>query len=229
MWVDELLFVLMAVALIAMAVLALIVGTKKGKGREAPPREKVVAPVPEPRAKVAHKPKVVVVQAEEEPVASIEHIVSPLPETAQAPLEEPVVIPAPEHIIIAEPEPPVGASEAPEEPPAEPTEEPSPESAALAPASEEPGPTEEPRPADLRRETESRFFDLRYENASRAPIFTEPSVLDGSPSIEDEEEEAKEPTPGIVTCPHCNSKVPQTLYCIYCGNTLTAKPAASSK
>jgi hypothetical protein len=236
MLVDELLFVLMAVALIAMAVLALIVVTKKGKVREAPRREKEAVQAPEPRTVVAYErvkpeeaPKV-----EEEPVAPVEEPLASLPpEAAQAPREEPVFEPAPGPIILVdEPEPPPDAAETPREPPAEPPSEPSPppEPVVITPSIEEPKPVaEEPHTTELRRETESRFFDLRYENAPRAPVFTEPSILDGSPSIEDEEEEAKEPTPGVVTCPHCKSKVPQTLYCIYCGNTLTAKPTNSSK
>ena len=234
MLVDELLFVLMAVALIAMAVLALIVGTKKGRAREAPRRDEEAVRAPEPRAVVSYKPvePEEAPQAEEEPIAPVEEILeSPLPEAAQAPRVEPVSEPAPEPIILVdEPEPPLDAVEMPQKPPSEPS--PPPEPIVITPSPEEPAPTaDEPHPTELRRETESRFFDLRYENAPRAPVFTEPSILDGSPSIEDDEEgeEAKEPTPGIVTCPHCKSKVPQTLYCIYCGNTLAAKPAASSK
>ena len=234
--VDELLFVLMAVALIAMAVLVIIVGTKKGRVRAAPEEKKEAVQAPEPRAVVTYKPVEFeeAPPAQEEPVAPAEDSLSLLlPEVAQAPREEPVSEPAPEPIILVnEPEPPLDAAEAPQNPAEEPPSEPSPppEPVVITPSILESTPAaEEPHPTELRRETESRFFDLRYENAPRTPAFTEPSILDGSPSIEDEEEEAKEPTPGIVTCPHCKSKVPQTLYCIYCGNTLTAKPAASSK
>jgi hypothetical protein len=38
------------------------------------------------------------------------------------------------------------------------------------------------------------------------------------------DEEKKEEEETIVTCPHCNSQVPKTIYCIYCGNSLKPNP-----
>lgn len=71
----------------------------------------------------------------------------------------------------------------------------------------------------LRREAEDQFFDLSYEYTQQITTEDVPTILDEAPSLEYEEEE-DEPLPVVVKCPHCKSEVPQTLYCIYCGNTL---------
>ena len=72
----------------------------------------------------------------------------------------------------------------------------------------------------LRREAEDQFFDLSYERTQRIATGDFPTILGEAPSLEYEEEEEEEPLPVVVKCPHCKSEVPQTLYCIYCGNTL---------
>ena len=226
MWVNEILFVLMSVALIAMLVLALVVKVNSRNRVNPPQNESVVKPVAEPRIEVKRKPSKVVVETIREP--------EPLPtaialqgEPAQE--EEPALEQFP--ILISE----LDIVDAPEEtqPIIEPTEETIPEPTVepiiLIPTLEPSNPPvieqHEPAPAgaDLRRETESKFFDLRYELSPQSVTKEEPDILNGSPVVEYEEKE-EEPLPGVVTCPHCKSSVPQTLYCMYCGNTLTAKP-----
>ena len=241
MWVDELLFVLMAAALVALAVLVLIVNVKTRNRREASLKNTVPESAPKSRIVVTHEPINLTRPPEpEHEDASIEPLSEPLsplpPEFSQAPRLDHVFEPTPEPAEPpSEPDPPLYFIEAPQESPPmqvpEPSAPPTHEPVVPPPSIEEPAPpAEEPTPIDLRRETESRFFDLRYDNTPQVVVTSEPSILDGSPSIdyeEEEEEEKEEPPPGIVTCPHCKSKVPQTLYCIYCGNTLAAKPAAS--
>ena len=229
MWVNEILFVLMSVALIAMLVLVLVVKINSRNRVNPPQNENVVKPVAEPRIEVKRKPSKVVVETIREP--------EPLPtaivlqgEPAQE--EEPAFEQFP--ILISE----LDIVDAPEEtqPIIEPTEETIPEPTVepiiLIPTLEPSNPPvieqQEPAPAgaDLRRETESKFFDLRYELSPQSVTKEEPDILNGSPVVEYEEKE-EEPLPGVVTCPHCKSSVPQTLYCMYCGNTLAAKPTAT--
>ena len=234
MWYNELLFVLMFVALIGMGVMALIVKVNMGKreGRiekeaEAPGKThepevyarqepaETVEPEPEPEETVDIGEallKTIVIQAAEpepEPEPTLEPAMEPLitPHVEEEP--EPVIEPPTE--TMGEPEPTV-------EPPASPTPEPD---------SAQPEPL--PEATGRRRETENQFFDLRYEYHPQNAVADSPTILDEAPSIdlEEEEEGEEEPPRGVVTCPHCKSEVPNTLYCIYCGNTLAAKPQAT--
>jgi len=240
MWVDELLFVLMVSALIAMAVLVLLVNMKTRNGREATPKGTVPEPpAPKPQTAAAqgrvNLTRIPEPEVEEEPIEPLsDPLPVVLPELPQTPQPDHVFEPTPRPAEPpSEPDQPLFFVEAPQESPPvkapEPSAPPVPEPVVLVPSLKELAPpADEPAPVVLRRETESQFFDLRYDNKPQVVIHSEPSILDGSPSIEyeEEEEEEKEPPPGVVTCPHCKSKVPQTLYCIYCGNTLAAKPAA---
>jgi hypothetical protein len=231
MWVNEILFVLMAVALIAMMVLALVVKVNS-RNRVSPPQsEGVDKPVAEPRIEVKRKPSKLVVETIREP--------EPLPTTIALqgePVheEEPALEQFP--VLVSE----LDIVDSPEEkqpiiePPEEPIPEPKVEPIILVPTLEPSNPPvierHEPAPveADLRRETESKFFDLRYDLSPQSVAKDEPDIMNGSPVVEYEEKE-EEPLPGVVVCPHCKSSVPQTLYCIYCGNTLTAKPSAAKQ
>lgn len=230
MWVNEILFVLMSVALIAMMVLALVVKINSRNRVKPPQNESPAQPVTEPRTKVKREPAKVTVETirESEPLPTAIALQGELPHEAEPALEQfPVLIS--ELDIVDSPEETQPIIE-----PAEPITEPTVEPMILVPAVEPSSPPvserHEPAPAeaDLRRETESKFFDLRYELAPQSVAKEEPDILDGSPVVEDEEEE-EEPLPGVVTCPHCKSSVPQTLYCIYCGNTLTAKPTSAKQ
>jgi hypothetical protein len=231
MWVNEILFVLMSVALIAMMVLALVVKINS-RNRVSPPQsESVAKPAAEPRIEVKHKPSKVVVETirEPEPLPTAITLHDELPQEAEPALEQfPVLIS--ELDIVDSPEETQPIIEPAEEPMSEPKVEP----IILVPTLEPSNPPvierHEPAPAetDLRRETESKFFDLRYDLSPQSVTKEEPDILNGSPVVEYEEKE-EEPLPGVVTCPHCKSSVPQTLYCIYCGNTLTAKPSAAKQ
>ena len=225
MWVNDLLFVLMSVALIAMMVLALVVKINSRNRVKPPQNESPAQPVTEPRTEVKREPAKVIVETirEPEPLPTAITLHGELPQEAEPALEQ-------YPVLISE----LDMVDSPEEiqPIIEPAEEPITEPMVLVPAVEPSNPRvskqHEPAPAetDLRRETESKFFDLRYELSPQSVTKEEPDILDGSPVVEYEEEE-DEPLPGVVTCPHCKSSVPQTLYCIYCGNTLTVKPTAA--
>jgi len=231
MWVNEILFVLMSVVLIAMMVLALVVKINSRKRVSPQQKDAPAQPVSEPRTEVKREPAKVIVETirEPEPLPTSRVLQSELPHEAEPALEQfPVLIS--ELDIVDSPEEMQPIIEPEEEPIAEPTVEPM----IHVPTVEPPNPTvveqREPTPAEaeLRRETEGKFFDLRYELHPQGVAKDEPDILDGSPVVEDEEEE-EEPLPGVVICPHCKSSVPQTLYCIYCGNTLTAKPTSAKQ
>ena len=230
MWVNEILFVLMSVALIAMVVLALVVKINSRKRVSTPQKETPAQPVTEPHTEVKREPAKVIVETirEPEPLPASKVLQGELPHEAEPALEQfPFLVS--ELDIVDSPEETKPVTEPEEEPITEPTVEPM----ISIPVVEPPKPAvideREPAPAevDLRRETESKFFDLRYELHPQSAT-KEPDILNGSPAVEEEEEE-KEPLPGVVTCPHCKSSVPQTLYCIYCGNTLTAKPTSAKQ
>jgi len=228
MWYNELLFVLMFIALIGMGVLALIVKVNM-KQKEGSIEKKAEVPekIYEPEKNVRPEPTKMVEEPipEPEPVETIEiseALFRPIifqaaePEPTPEPAVEPLIMPSVE---AAEPliEP---MTETIDELIVEPPASPAPEPQATPP---EPS----PQGVELRRETENKFFDLRYENNSQNVTADSPTILDEAPSI-DPEEEKEEPLPGVVTCPHCKSEVPQTLYCIYCGNTLSAKSRAAA-
>ena len=228
MWYNELLFVLMFIALIGMGVLALIVKVNM-RQREGLIEKKAEVPekIYEPEKNVRPEPTKIVEEPipEPEPVETIEiseALFRPIivqaaePEPTPEPVVEPFIMPIVE---AAEPliEP---MTETIDELIVEPPASPAPEPQATPP---EPS----PQGVELRRETENKFFDLRYENNPQDITADSPTILDEAPSI-DPEEEKEEPLPGVVTCPHCKSEVPQTLYCIYCGNTLSAKSRAAA-
>ena len=231
MWVNEILFVLMSVALIAMMVLALVVKVNSRKRVSPPQNESVAKPAAEPRIEVKREPAKVIVETIREPEplpTSIALQGEPTHETEPALEQFPVLISELDIVDSLEETQPIA------EPAEEPTIEPKVEPIILVPTLEPSNPPvseqSEPAPAEtsLRRETESKFFDLRYELSPQSIAKEEPDILNGSPVVEDEEKE-EEPLPGVVVCPHCKSSVPQTLYCIYCGNTLTAKPSAAKQ
>ena len=231
MWVNDLLFVLMSVALIAMMVLALVVKINSRNRVNPPQNESPVQPVKEPRIEVKREPAKVIVKTIREPESLPTAITlhDELPQEAEPTLEQfPVFIS--ELDMVDSPEETQPIIEPAEEPMTEPTVEPMILVPVVEPSNPPVSEQHEPAPAgaDLRRETESKFFDLRYELSPQSVTKEEPDILDGSPVVEYEEEE-EEPLTGVVTCPHCKSSVPQTLYCIYCGNTLTAKPATAKQ
>jgi hypothetical protein len=229
MWYNELLFVLMFIALIGMGVLALIVTVnmrqKEGsikqkaeipekkyepeKNMRLEPIKIVENPIPEPEPvetieinEALFKPIIIqAVEPESTPEPAVEPLLMPIVEAAE-PLIEPMTETIDELIV---------------EPPLSPAPEPQPTP-----------PESSPKKMKLRRETENKFFDLRYEYNPPDVAADSPTILDKAPSIDLEEEEKEEPLPGVVTCPHCKSEVPQTLYCIYCGNTLSAKPQSAA-
>jgi len=242
MWYNELLFVLMFVALIGMGVMVLVVkvNMRKNSGpiekkAEAPekkhePENKMRAepirivsePVPEPEpvetieiSEALFKPIFIqAVEPEPTPEPTIKPADPPTVEEAFEPVIEPTVDESPEPVVesltetinelIIEPQ----VSQIPE-----------PQATQTKPRQEE----------ETRRLTDTPFFDLRYEYNSQSIPMESPTILDEAPSIDPEEEKKEERPQGIVTCPHCKSEVPQTLYCIYCGNTLTAKPHSAGK
>ncbi len=65
-------------------------------------------------------------------------------------------------------------------------------------------------------EEEEKFEEVEPEVIEPS----EPWYVPEEPIEEDEKEEDE----SIVTCPHCNSQVPKTIYCIYCGNSLKPNP-----
>ncbi|MFH2112592.1 MAG: hypothetical protein ABIJ47_15190 [Candidatus Bathyarchaeota archaeon] len=226
MWYNELLLVLMFTALIGMGIMALIVKVNMRQREDSIEiKTKVPEKIYEPEKNVRQEPTKIV-EPEPEPAETIEiseALFKPIiiqaaePEPTPEPTTEPLIITSWEET--AEPviEP---LTETIDELIVEPPTSPTPEPQATPP---EPSPKE----MELRRETENQFFDLRYDYSSQNVAADSPTILDEAPSI-DPEEEKEEPLPGVVTCPHCKSEVPQTLYCIYCGNTLTAKPLATA-
>jgi len=228
MWYNELLFLLMIIALIGMGVMALIVkvniSSRKKSADNVKASDKPIEPerYPEPQAVR------MVEEAEPDPEMTFE-----ISETLFKPIiiqdaePEPTTEPATEPLTLT---PLEESTEQALEPQTEAVNEPSAEPMA-SPLIEEQAAAIEPEPTktDLRREAENQFFDLRYEYKQQIITENAPIILDEAPSLNYEEEEEEEPVPGVVTCPHCKSEVPHTLYCIYCGNTLTAKPVTNPK
>lgn len=229
MWYNELLFVLMFIALIGMGVLALIVKVNM-RQREGSIEKKAEVPEkiyePEKNVRPEHTKMVEEPIPEPEPAETIEineALFRPIifqaaePEPTPEPEVEPLIMPIMEAVEpLIEP-----MTETIDKLIVEPLASPAPE---LQPTPPEP----RSKKVELRRETENKFFDLRYEYNSQIVTADSPTNLDEAPSIDLEEEEKEEPISGVVTCPHCKSEVPQTLYCIYCGNTLSAKPQSAA-
>ena len=227
MWYNELLFVLMFIALIGMGVLALIVKVNM-RQKEGSIEKKAEVPekIYEPEKNVRPEPIKIVENPIPEPVETIEineAFFRPIifqavePEPTPEPAMEPLIMPIVEAAeLLIEP-----MTETIDKLIVEPLASPAPE-----PQPTPPEPS--PKKMKLRRETENKFFDLRYEYNLPNVAADSPTILDEAPSIDLEEEEKEEPLPGVVTCPHCKSEVPQTLYCIYCGNTLSAKPQSAA-
>ena len=244
MWYNELLFVLMITALIGMGVMALIVKVNMSQRRnsikkkeEIPekilveekkvryePIQKVSASEPGPIETIESEPiKQIIVPTIDKvliPSAAVEPVVSPkldLPtEHAREPQSESI-----DQLIKMFPmdQPPEAHIPQPEPKPIEIIYQP--------PEAHIPQP--EPNPSEgALRNTENQFFDLRYEYKQQT-IDDVPTIPDDELNIGYGEEQKEENLPGVVTCQHCKCEVPNTLYCIYCGNPLTAKPLASEK
>ncbi|MHA2392737.1 MAG: hypothetical protein ACXAEX_12395 [Promethearchaeota archaeon] len=85
----------------------------------------------------------------------------------------------------------------------------------LEPIQTEPGPS-------IMRDLESQYYDLKAGYRETKTSFFD-SVDNDKYTVNlevDEQEKEEGIDSGISTCPHCHSSVPETMYCIYCGQSL---------
>ena len=74
----------------------------------------------------------------------------------------------------------------------------------------------------IMRDLENQYYDLKAGYTETKTSFFD-SVDNDKYSVNlevDEKEKEEGIDSGISTCPHCHSSVPETMYCIYCGQSL---------
>ena len=72
------------------------------------------------------------------------------------------------------------------------------------------------------RDLENQYYDLKVGSRETKKSFFDSVDYDKYPvklEVDDSEKEGGVDS-GISTCPHCHSSVPETMYCIYCGQSL---------
>lgn len=78
-----------------------------------------------------------------------------------------------------------------------------------------------PQQIDYRKELEKDYYDLKVKfEKTNMPFFDSVDDDEYSTDLVEARELGEGAHRGISNCPHCNSDVPATLYCIYCGQSL---------
>jgi hypothetical protein len=211
MWINELLYVLMFAALTAVIVLAVVVNMRLRRSKQLEQIETTDEITSEPIADL-------VVEQEPEPVLEPETKTVPnnLPEI----MVEPEPLPEYEHEPLVDIEP---ESKFPPEPEDSPDE--------MSYYVEEDELRLEDKDFGVNNESKvEETVDLEMPFIVEFPQETkEEQVMEAGaeswyvpeePTDKNEEEEGE----GVMMCPHCNSQVPNTIYCIYCGNSLKPNP-----
>jgi hypothetical protein len=70
---------------------------------------------------------------------------------------------------------------------------------------------------DLRKNIEDKYIEKSINLEQQEPFF---DSIDENISTNTASENISGLEPGVLTCPHCHSEVPSTIYCIYCGQSL---------
>lgn len=244
MWVNELLYILMFAALVTVIVMAVVVNIKLSRMKKLGQKETTPETKPVQAALADTEPELEEPILETSPEKENEIIFEPEYEGEAEPEHEPEpeIEPDPEPYSPPEPE----LEHAKEFDPIKPLEkEPEDEvprdeaystEEVLFPEEENGGKPERSY-FDLRKEPEvGETVDLEipfYYEIPREDLAKPEDEKSEEQKSEDlwyvheeagDEDAKKDDDDGIVICPHCNSQVPKTIYCIYCGNPLKPNP-----